>query len=136
VGFGVEELRPKSVILPVLLHHHRAAVRFDLRTIGVDLDDVFAERLSWNTVWDLISELMRNPSSHLISAMFGDKYVPGSGERAQWAVFEMWLNTQLPKGHMRVTVKRPWAGVKPVYAGPKEVDPQSVERRAKLAAMF
>jgi hypothetical protein len=104
----------------------------------VDLGQLLAEGW-WNKAWDLVSEIRRDSASHLRSALEGDNYVPSSGERAAWAVFEMDLNTRLPKGSGRKKIKRPWAGPKPVYRQiPKALsgDSVAVARRAKLAAMF
>lgn len=88
--------------------------------------------MSWNELWDYVSELLRQRSSHLASALDGDRYVPDPGERAVWDVFELWVNAQGKKGRK---LKRPWAGKPPTY---KTVAPASgrAERRARLAEMF
>lgn len=75
------------------------------------------------------------PSSHLMSAMQGDKYRPADSERAAYAVFERWLNTQRGSGKGYVKVPRPWAGPKPVYV---EDAPEQdrADRRERLAKLF
>jgi hypothetical protein len=104
--------------------------------VGVDLGR-FPGQMSWNLLWEWISEIMRDPSSHTMSALAGDKYVPHPSERAQWAVFEAWLNTQTPKGSGYKRVTRPWSGKRPSYT-PAEapMSAQREARRAKLAALF
>jgi len=69
--------------------------------------------------------------------MAGDRYVPADAERASWATFEMWVNTQRKKGAGVIRVIRPWAGTRPTYSQDAvEPDAESIERRKKLAAMF
>lgn len=122
-----------------MLHHHRAALRYDLARLHVPLEAIDDGGVSWNAAWEYVSEILRDPSSHLRSAMAGDLYVPDASERAQWAVFELWLNTQLRRGSGYKKIKRPWAGTKPNYrAGTKTavLDAASVERRKKLEALF
>lgn len=103
----------------------------------MDVDHIPDGRISWNVAWEFIAEILREPSSHLVSAINGDRYVPDPAERAAWAVFEQWVNTQMPKGSRR-RVERPWAGKKPTYQTPRpeNVTPEREARRAQLAAMF
>lgn len=113
-------------------------MRFDWRSrLGLRLEDFTAGRISWNEAWDYVSELLREPSSHLASALRGDKYVPDPAERAAITVFEGYVNLQIKGGHKNLT--RPWAGKPPTYkpapSGPSQ-DPASIARREKLAALF
>lgn|GEM_PF-2194037 len=133
------------MILPALVRWHRAPLRVDLAGYGLTLhtsgdDWVVARsgvRLGWNETWDFVAELLRLPSSHLVSAMNGDRYVPHPAERAAWATFEQWVNTQIRTPAWR-RVARPWHGVKPTYMtadSPREMDERR-ERRARLATLF
>lgn len=137
MGTGVGDVQPKSVALPAILTFHGDALRFDLAKVGVDLD-AFPERMSWNRLWSWVTQIVRDPGSHLLSEMAGDRYVADAAERAQWATFEAWFNTQLPKGAGYHRIPRPWAGKRPIYAPQVEtpVTPGREDRRAKLAAMF
>ncbi len=90
--------------------------------------------MSWNKAWDYVSGFLREPSSHLSSAMAGDLYVPDAGERAVWDVFEMWRNSQ--PGAKRRKLKRPWAGNKPTYRDAPVMDEARKERRERLAGLF
>lgn len=92
--------------------------------------------MSWNELWGCVAELLREPSSHLVSAMQGDKYVPDAAERAVWSVFEQWANTQRKKGAGVIRITRPWTGTAPTYKAARKADPKSAERREKLAALF
>ncbi len=131
MGREVERVRPKSLILPALLHWHRSALRYDLARIGVEMDG-----LSWNRLWDFVVEIRRDLSSHLVAAMEGHKYVPSDAERASWATFEMWVNTQTPRGSGTKRMQRPWAGKRPTYRTEPVMTPDRLARREKLAALF
>lgn len=113
-------------------------MRFDWQSrLGVRVEDFLAGRISWNEAWDYVSELLREPSSHLSSALRGDKYVPDPSERAALTVFEGYVNMQIKGGHKKLT--RPWTGKAPNYKpapiGPSH-DASSIARREKLAALF
>tara|TARA_R110002051_G_scaffold1853_1_gene10143 strand:- start:10913 stop:11329 length:417 start_codon:yes stop_codon:yes gene_type:complete len=138
VGRGIEGVRPKSVILPSLLHWHAPALRYDLQQrVQVSTDDILWDRIGWNEAWDFISAIIRDPSSHTFSAMAGDKYVPSSEERAAWSIAELNLNTKRKKGSSPIRLPRPWAGTPPSYkTESSQTDPEREARRAKLAAMF
>ncbi|TXK17408.1 hypothetical protein [Homoserinibacter sp. GY 40078] len=138
MGRKVERVRPFSRVLPALIRWHRAALRYDLAPLGVRVEDFTSERCSWNEFWDYVSEILREPSSHLFSALAGDKYVPHPAERAAWAVFEQDINTRQKRGAIRIRIPRPWAGKSPNYgqSSATEVTPDRLARRAKLAAMF
>ena len=115
-----------------------SALRFDFRAeLGIDYSLVTSGRMSWNETWGHVTELLRKPSSHLVAAIEGHRYVPSDAERAAWSVFEMWLASQSKKGARKL--ERPWRGQKPTYtpdAVAKPVDAESAARREKLAQMF
>ena len=138
MGRGVEELRPKSIILPALLHWHAPALRYDLRQrIQLSLDDILWDRIGWNEAWNYITAILHDPSSHLFSALAGDKYVPTSDERTAWSIAELNLNTKRKKGSSPIRLPRPWAGTPPTYKTESpQKDSDREARRAKLAAMF
>ncbi|MET0716413.1 MAG: hypothetical protein ABWY57_16020 [Mycetocola sp.] len=96
--------------------------------------------MSWNVAWEYISEILRDPSSHLKSAMQGDLYVPHPAERAAWATLEYSENAHRGPGKGMRAIKRPWAGKRPTYTSTPTtvdaVDPERAERRSKLDAMF
>lgn len=94
--------------------------------------------MCWNVAWDYISEIQRDLSSHLVSALHGDLYVPHAAERAAWAIHEHDLNAHRGKGQTPRRLKRPWAGKKPTYVNPADVEmtAERLARRNKLAALF
>lgn len=122
--------------MPVLMYWHRAALRTDLQTLGVSLDDIMWDRISWNEAWDYISGIIRRPASRLFSEMQGDKYYPAESERAAWDIAELNLNSKRKKGSTPIRLTRPWAGKPPTYKFETVEDPARATRRAKLAALF
>jgi len=120
------------------LHWHAPALRYDLRQrIQLSLDDILWDRISWNEAWDYISAILHDPSSHLFSAMAGDKYTPSSEERAAWSIAELNLNAKRKRGSSPIRLPRPWAGAPPTYKTESvSQDSQRAANRAKLAALF
>lgn len=95
--------------------------------------------MSWNVAWDFVSEILRDPSSHLVSALEGDRYVPHPAERAAWAIHEQNVNMQRQHGAGVKRITRPWAGKKPTYTSIDADAPVTEGRKArrdKLAALF
>lgn len=124
-------------MLPALLHWHGAALRFDLRPLNISIEDILFDRIAWNVAWNFISEILRDSSSHLCSAVEGDTYAPTSSERAAWSIAELELNTQRKKGSSPIRLPRPWAGKKPTYRTVSTVPNAAREaRREKLANLF
>lgn len=123
-------------MLPALMHWHRAALRTDLRAVGISFDDVMWGRVSWNEAWDFISGILRSPTSRLYSEMQGDKYFPAESERAAWDIAELNLNSKRKRGSTPIQLPRPWAGKPPTYQTESKPDAAREARRAKLAAMF
>lgn len=126
------------MILSPLLRHHKGQLRHDLARVGVDVDAIIAEKISWNTAWDHISEILKNPSSHTVAALYGHRYVPSPSEIAAWDIHEREMNAKRAKGAIYKKFPRPWAGKPPVYDAPaeSEMTPEREARRAKLDAMF
>ena len=130
---------PKSRILPGLLYWHQAPLRFDWQAVGLRLDEFIEGRMSWNDAWDYTGEILRDPSSHTMSALQGDKYVPTGAERATWSALELDLNVRQPKGKPNIKLTRPWSGKKPTYTEvqtSKKITPAAEARRAKLDALY
>lgn len=123
-------------MLPALMYWHRAALRTDLKPLGVSFDDIMWDRISWNEAWDYISGLLRSPTSHLYSEMQGDKYFPAESERTAWDIAELNLNAKRTKGKSPIRLPRPWGGKPPTYLVESKPDAARDARRAKLAAMF
>lgn len=128
---------PRSLSLPGLVHFHASALRVDLARLGIDVEDIREERISWNTAWDYISGCLKDPASHITAAVRGYKYVPTPAEIAAWDIHEREMNAQRPKGAMYQRFPRPWAGKPPVYVKPDTtMTAERESRRSKLAAMF
>lgn len=115
-----------------------SALRFDFRArLGLDYNLFTTGRMSWNEAWGHVRELLREPSSHLVAAVEGHRYVPADAERAAWSVFEMWLASQSKKGARKLD--RPWHGKKPTYevaTSAQPIDSESAARREQLAQLF
>lgn len=126
------------MILPALLRHHKGQLRHDLAHVGVDVDDIRPGHICWNSAWDHIASILRDPSSHTVAAVHGHKYVPSPAEIAAWDIHEREMNAQRAKGATYKRFTRPWVGKAPKYTTDteSEVTPEREARRSKLAAMF
>ena len=85
--------------------------------------------------WRLTSEILRDPFSHTVSALRGDKFVPHPAQVATLNVFEAWVNSNRAKGKIPVRLERPWEGKPPRY-GAKPATPADDAGRARRRAIL
>lgn len=87
--------------------------------------------IGWEEAWWLTSELLRDPWSHVSSALRGDTRVPSAVEEAILSLFEAWVNAKRGKNQTRYTAPRPWEGA-PEVEKPRDDRPEKVSRAERL----
>lgn len=119
--------------LLVVLHHHREALEHELITrYGWCGDEILSGVRVWNHAAILVSQIAREPYSHLAASLAGFAYVPHPMD----AFFYNWMDAQALMHHKSGKVPpkpavRPWT----LNNDRREVmpDPDRSKRRGALA---
>lgn len=126
---------PHSAGLWGLIAAHRSAIEHDWRSrYGLPLAALFRREVTWGEAWDLTSELLRDPDSHVTASLAGWAYVPGPVERVNTALFEAWVNSQRKKNSTPWRAPRPWEKAAPSLPG--RAATVDAEARARLDAIL
>lgn len=114
-----------------LWSHHRAATEYDLQTrVGWGFEELRSGRRGWREVWWIVSEILRDPYSHIQHSLAGSRFVPTPTDVG----FFNWLDArqQMARGKGQIApppVERPWVGVREYTP---RADPDRARRRAFL----
>lgn len=115
-----------------LMWIHRPALEYDLRTrVGFGVDDIACGAVTWRVAWDITSEILRDPYSHVCAAIAGWAYVPNPVD----VQFLNWVDATAQMHHQAGKVRprpaeRPWTKVPP--KAPAPATPDRLKRRATL----
>ena len=92
----------------------------------------------WNKFWAVTQELLRDPYSHTVSAMRGDKYVPDPAEVAGFKLIISIRSMMRGKNQVQQPIKPDWEGPAPTYgqqATETLTDDERAESRRQLEAL-
>lgn len=93
-----------------LIGEHPGAIRYDWRTrFGLPVESIFDGRMSWDEAWDLVTELVRDPTSHLFAAINEWKHPFSSEARVLADLFDLQVAMNTKKGKKPKPYPRPWS---------------------------
>lgn len=98
---------------------------------GWGVDRVLSGDVAWNLAWMLVSEILRDPYSHVVASVAGWSYVPNPAD----VQFLNWIDAMAAMNHQPGKVRQPpvrrgWeTGMRDAPAAPKV---ENLQRRSAL----